>query len=182
MFIPPIGHSKRIEARTAVREWLMQYRHKFELSVTLNFNRSITWNAAHDKVGEWAQRVDHTYLGRSYKKHPDHRLYFVAFFENADTNPHFHVLVRLPLVPWRRLRKSRFHNYRKSSWHGKVMEEHWVKIMKQGSCDTKKIYDLNGIVRYDTKQLSRPSADQQYVISTEFHPSPKQPYGGKGSV
>lgn len=173
MFVPPEGHHKRLKLRDAVRYWLMKDPGKFEISVTLNFNRDISWDAARDKLGEWAQRVDRTYLGNGYRKRPNDRALFVAFFENEGTNSHLHTLERLPLVPWHRLIMPKFRNYQTLKWHIRTLTKHWVKLVKSGSVDVKRIYDVEGIVQYNTKQLSRRSSIEHFVLSSEFHSSPK---------
>jgi hypothetical protein len=169
VFVPPIGHTKRTADRQEFRKWLIAPEHGWELSVTLAFNCPIKKEAARSKLGEWAQRVDHTYLGRGYRNKPDHRLYFVAIFENVHTNLHLHLLIRLPLVPWRRLRMKAFRGCRRLAWHAEVLERHWNKVMEPGSCDVAKIWDQKGIVAYATKQLTRAVSLEIFVLSTEFH-------------
>jgi len=172
MFIPPEGYQDRFELREASRPWLQNDLSQFELSVTLNFNRDIRWVAAKDKIGEWAQRIDNAYLGSGYVNKPDQRMFFVAFFENADTNPHFHVLVKLPQVPWRRLMTQTFKGSRKLAWHEDTIDKHWRKLIKSGTVNAQKIYGERGVIKYDTKQLARLKSIEHFVISTEFHPTP----------
>src|SRR5216683_4738103 len=102
MFIPPPGQFSRDEYRGAVENWLATSA--FSLSVTLNFNRSTAQSAARDKFGEWLQRIDSQYLGRSWRKLPERRAFGIAFFENQRTNPHLHVLLNLPAPLPTRLR------------------------------------------------------------------------------
>jgi hypothetical protein len=141
----------------------------FELFVTLNFNRPTTFNGARHLLGEWAQRVDEAYIGKQWSDNSARRLFFIAVFENQDTNPHFHLVVRLPLLCWRRLSLPKFEQYRTLQWHTSKLEYLWVRLVCSGNCYTEPIYNLNGLARYNSKQFLRSGYAETFIISSEFH-------------
>jgi hypothetical protein len=140
----------------------------FSLFVTLNFNRSTAQSAARDKFGEWLQRIDSEYLGRSWQKLRGRRAFGIAFFENQRTNPHLHVLLNLPVPLPTRLRHGSLQNPQGLAWHSQNLEQQWLKLVKSGSCDVAAIYDLTHLAQYVAKQLGRPGYDETFIISTEF--------------
>src|SRR5207248_1445517 len=162
------GTLQRVLYRDGIESLLRKRELGFELSVTLNFNRSTTFNGARHLLGEWAQRVDEKYIGKQWSKDNSHRVFFIAVFENPNRNPHFHLLARLPLLCWRRLALSKFKEYGSLAWHEKTLRDLWVRLVPSGSAYTKAIYDLDGIACYNAKQLIRPGHAETFVISTEF--------------
>jgi hypothetical protein len=167
MSAPARNQFERDQCRHAMANWLPMYH--FKLSATLNFNRATRFFAAHDKFGEWLQRIDYQYLGRSWQKHPDRRAFAIAFFENQHTNPHLHVLFTPPDPPftWHYFGENK--DVPDGICHAHNLTRHWTRLVAPGSCNVKEIYDLAGIARYVAKQLKRPQYDQTFMISTEFH-------------
>jgi len=152
-----------------MQELLLRKQCGFELSVTLNFNRETTLTAARNKLKALAQRIDNFYLGHKWQDNESLRTFFVAFAENRSTNLHYHLLLRLPYVPWSRLRQRKFRGCRRTAFHSEIITGLWKELMPSGSCDVRRIYDLDGIARYDTKQLLHPGYEESFIISTEFH-------------
>lgn len=169
MTTPSESQLQRILYRDGIEALLRRRDLGFELFVTLNFNQTTTFIGARHQLGEWAQRVDESYIGKQWSKESACRIFFIAVFENQNTNPHFHLLARLPLLCWRRLAQRKFRKYWKLEWQADTLARLWVELVPSGSCCTEAIYDLDGVARYSAKQLMRPAYAETFIISTEFH-------------
>jgi hypothetical protein len=158
-FIPSEGHFERQTLAAAFSEWLCVL--DVDQFVTLTFNREWTLNPVRHQYRNLLASLDRQFLGRRWCRRSSYeRTFAIAVAENRSSNLHLHALMRLPEAG-RRLSQP---------WQAHTIRAHWSKLQPAGSCDVQAIYDLAGVSRYVSKQLSRPGYfDDGMIISSEFH-------------
>ena len=158
-FIPSEGHFERQTLAAAFSEWLCS--HDVDQFVTLTFNREWTLTPVRHQYRNLLAHLDRQFLGRRWcRRTSNERTFAIAIAENRLSNIHLHALMRLPEAG-RRLSQP---------WQAHTIRTHWSKLQSAGSCDVQAIYDLAGVSRYVSKQLSRPGYfDDGMIISSEFH-------------
>ena len=148
-----ITHRKN---REAMRDWLSE--RPFTHMITLQPNRqfmSCRFNEA--RLQQRGAGMNREILGPKWLKHTERRLGWIAFAENLDTNPHWHLLLELTVEQEARLSTGRFGL--KAAVH-----RHWVWLVPGGTTDTQPIFD-SGAARYCTKQLHQNKTIQIFTIS-----------------
>lgn len=127
--------------------------------VTLNFNRETTYDGARTALKAWHARVDKQLLGGSWSRKPaEQRSKFMAFAEKLDTNPHWHLLLRLG-------------DGTDAERFEQVAAECWRRLIVSGELDVKKLNtpsDQQRTAGYVTKDLWRTDAIEHFVLSEEF--------------
>ena len=161
-FIPPVGWEgswqERKEISAAYAAWLADL--DVDWWVTLNFNRPITLIGVRWKFRAWLARIDREYLGHNWCRSGDERAFAVAVVEHLHTNIHLHVLLRMP-TPARALDRP---------YQSESMVKHWRKLERTGQCVVEWIYDIAGVARYMSKELTTSGhLEDCLFVSTEFH-------------
>jgi hypothetical protein len=160
--IPRDGKYQQRLRKSAWKRLIKERR--FNLAVTLAFNREGNPEIAKRTFGTFLALFDGHYLGRSWSKQPaSERTMAVASIEHPETNIHLHVLMRVPRVA----RSRSLHRIEKRI--GKC----WRKVAPSGTCDCQYVYDLEGIASYQLKDFTRPGHEDLVILSSDFHPSNK---------
>ncbi len=134
--------------------WLHQFiRPNF--FVTLAFNDTPSVEAAKDKLKKWSGDLDRNYLGPKFHKKPiEDRTFFIAFPEHLGSNFHYHLLAKIDCDRWLNFRND--------------VDECWNDNVQSGTTDTKLIYNLEGCIRYISKDVHKSINNENYIISDEF--------------
>jgi hypothetical protein len=137
------------------RDLIMKF--EWQYFVTGNLNRETNWLGAKRLLRDWHGGVDRRLLGGRWHKTPKKRTFFVAAFEGAETNYHWHMMLRLNCD-----RAARFE---------KIAPVVWQEIVPSGSMDIQKVRGDDGASRastYATKELWKQDRIEALVLSTEF--------------
>jgi hypothetical protein len=157
-FIPFVGHAANQRRRATFSDWIS--RSDFEWFVTLNFNGEKTIAGARHDFQQWLARLDREFLGHNWCRRADKRTFAIGIVENPWTNLHIHALVKLPA------RASALPPPSQSE----IMQRHWRKLRPSGSSDRQRIYDLERLAGYMTKQITNKDRfDSCIIYSPEFH-------------
>jgi hypothetical protein len=162
--------------RTPLADWLANTG--FDFFVTANFNQesaakrsavaakrfaySTTQGrllAARDKLRAWHGHVDRKLLGANWSKAGvERRTLFVGFYEHAETNMHWHLLVKL--------------RARDRAWLFEAAAAGlWSKLVESGTMDVRRLATLDDRARvagYVTKGLQSDDAYERFLVSDEF--------------
>ncbi|AZQ66603.1 hypothetical protein EF888_05275 [Silicimonas algicola] len=85
---------KTIAYRDAWKTRLM--KHAFTHYVTLTTNRAdLSVAYVRRRLREWDARINREFVGSRWKERPDERMLWFAFLEDADVNPHWHLLIEV---------------------------------------------------------------------------------------
>jgi hypothetical protein len=148
--------------KAAMLTWLDSFR--FQMAVTLSWNRSVGMDRARDDLKDLLHRVDRTLLKSHFNKLPSNERTVALFaFEGMDRDHvHVHSLWRAPRADWWSLLK--LFRYRR----GGV----WNEVVETGSCDIEACNLIGGnseILGYTLKEQHRFSEPHLLVWADEFH-------------
>jgi hypothetical protein len=132
---------------------------KFDLFVTLNFNRDTTPAGARRMLGLFLARLDRRFLGHRWCRKGPERTLGMAVLENQETNLHIHLAMRLPASA----AALSFSEQRL------CLESTWNQLVAGGQCHVQAVYDRVGVAQYMAKQLPRRGYIGTYILFTEFH-------------
>lgn len=146
---------QRWKLRNGFRELLDGF--EWQYFVTANFNRDTNWWGAKKALKDWHAGIDRRLLGGRWAKKEGKRTFFIAGFEGAETNQHWHMKLTL-----RCDKNEKFEN---------IAPEVWESIVPGGSLDIHRVQSMDDEKRtsnYSTKDLLKPGLVEALVISTEF--------------
>lgn len=128
-------------------EWVKFLKsYDFTHFVTLALNDPMISLARADRLlRSWEARMNYLFVGSRWSRRPDERIFAFYFLEKPSANPHWHGLVMFdpdPIVSAEQAFTM--------EWVG---EQRLKRIHPSGTFRMKPIYDLDGVVRYATKDL-----------------------------
>lgn len=154
--------------REAVREWLngMHFTH----FITLSSNNEILSREDMGKhLKTWDSRVNRKLVGPRWHKRNDERMYWMAFPEKADVNPHWHLL--LQLLP-EQIDKDEERQLTSEWSFAGFIEKIWTQIVPSGTVDVQRLgVGQNNKIRtcnYVTKSLGYEPNLENFVMSREY--------------
>lgn len=150
-------HSKRIKSE--MRDFLK--KRLWTHAVTLAFNDpDYKPERMRERLKAWDGRVNRIMLGGRWLKKPDERMFWIAFIEKKDTNPHYHLLLCLLEG-----QEDRFDLG--IEW---MASDVWTKLVPHGTVKIQRIKldEKNGAVHYVTKELDKKGRLEYNVCSREF--------------
>jgi len=125
--------------------------------VTANLNRSTNWHGARRLLKDWHARIDSQIVGPRWRQKTSQRTRFVAFYEGAQTNEHWHMLLKL--------------NGKHRDIFSAEAPVIWQRLVPSGSLDIRPVLtrtDQHRISGYVVKDLWKDMAQQSFVLSEEF--------------
>lgn len=125
--------------------------------VTANLNRSTNWYGARRLLKDWHARIDSRMIGPRWAKKASQRTQFIAFYEGAETNEHWHMLLKI--------------NGKHRDVFSAEAPTIWQGLVPSGSLDIRPILtkaDQNRISGYVVKDLWKDMAQQSFILSDEF--------------
>ncbi len=132
-------------------------RKDWDYFVTANLNRQTNWQGARRLLRDWHARLDRKLLGGRWARKTEQRTLFIAFYEGAETNEHWHMLLKAT-----KAKNEIFENEAARLWEG---------LVASGSLDIQKLATQDDALRvggYITKELWKQDAVERFVVSTEF--------------
>lgn len=166
--MPALSSQEGAEKRLDIRHSLVHDPCDFDFAVTLVHEFHVSSDEARRDLESWAWHVDRRYLGSQFENEPSRRLYFFGVFSDTDSICRWDLLVRLPLVPWRRLQnKKRLEKWHRASWHHRVLRQHW-QMTDGKSVYIHKFHGRQGDVRYHTKELLLSDPIENFLFSTDL--------------
>lgn len=144
---------------TAIQDGIRQLlaEQDWDYFVTANLNRRTNWQGARRLLRDWHARLDRRLLGGRWARKTGQRTLFIAFYEGAETNEHWHMLLRTT-----RAKNEIFANEAARLWEG---------LVESGSLDIRPLATKGDALRvggYITKELWQRGAVERFVLSTEF--------------
>lgn len=128
-------------------EWIeFLKRYEFTHFVTLALNDPMaTVNSAERVLSGWEARANRLLIGPKWARYLDRRIFAFYFLEKPNSNPHWHGLVMLDPHPVIRAEQA---------FVMEMMGETLLKrVQRAGTFRISAIHDLDGIVRYTTKEI-----------------------------
>lgn len=110
---------------------------------------------------QWDARVNRALVGPRWQKRPDERLFWYAFLEKPQENPHWHLLAQIDP------------NYTSTPQAVRVArlpivgERTWAELLSRGSFNCQPIVSKE-IIRYVLKEFRSAGDFTRFVVSTEF--------------
>jgi len=141
--------------RNGVRQMLAQ--HDWNYFVTANFNAERTQQSVRQALKRWHAKLDRKLLGGRWQRKTEQRTLFVACCENAETNVHWHLMVKVA-----EKRQELFEAAAAVLWEHEVAS---------GTMDVQKLVtkaDELKAASYATKGLWLAKGIESFVLSTEF--------------
>jgi hypothetical protein len=132
----------------------------FQTYTVLCLNREASLREARKILGTFAKKVDEYCLGRRRLDSIRKRYRFIAFPEHIHSNIHWNINGTLP-IGLRRMDVD--------SAEG-VLRNLLNEFYKPGTLTHQNIYDAEGVARYSTKEKWQDGWEENFVVSTEFHP------------
>lgn len=145
--------------REAIHKWLHE-QFTFTHFITLASNSShVSLEVMKDRIKHWDQLVNRELYGPKWRKHYDELLWFFAFLEKPEVNPHWHLLCR-------------FTDADKLAWFGPVAGMKWRKVLPMGTVDVQQITEKHSrVVDYVVKRVGREIEYRNYITPDEFRHS-----------
>ena len=151
-----ISRIKLLKVCDAMRDWLAT--RPITHMITLQPNRSFcSLDFLVQRLQCWDARMNRELLGPKWLAQTERRLGWIAFPENLDTTPHWHVLLQLTEEQESRFLTRRF-------GLEAAVDFCWYKLVPGGSTDTQPVTN-NGAARYCTKRLHLPENYERYTLS-----------------
>lgn len=132
----------------------------FQTYTVLCLNREASLQEARKILGTFAKKVDEHCLGRRRLHLNDDRYRFVAFPEHIHSNIHWNIIGTLPM----QLRRIDVESAEK------LLRNFLNDFFKPGTLTHQNIYDAEGVARYSTKEKWQDRWEENFVVSSEFHP------------
>lgn len=138
--------------------WMLNQQ-TFNIAITLTFNsvNVISPHKTRQLLREWDARINRNLFGTNWLKKKDQHIKYYAFLEKRSVNPHYHLVANIPEMEAIRLLRFRLKS--------KVI---WSKLVIKGENKIQPIYDLDGWIRYITKELKYQGSYENMIISQEF--------------
>jgi len=130
---------------------------EWDYFITANMNRPTNWLGARRLLKDWHARVDRKLLGKNWAQKHDKRSFFIAFYEGAETNEHWHLLLKVA--------------NEKNEIFENIAGAHWDYLVQSGSLDVQRLAtrkDAQKAGSYMTKELYKDGAIESFILSTEF--------------
>jgi hypothetical protein len=149
--------------QAAFREMLR--KRKADYFVTLMPNSpELSYDNLLALLKRWDALVNRQLNQAKWSKRPDERVYWFAFTEKLEVNPHWHLLVELdPDATGERLRRT--------DAFPEIAADAWKKVVRSGTADCQEPYSEKGL-NYATKLLSKSKNFERFVLSREFQTDP----------
>ncbi|MCK8483758.1 hypothetical protein MUY21_06880 [Aliiroseovarius sp. S2029] len=158
----------RSSEREAVREWLNRMWFTHFITLTSN-NQMFTRHDMAARLRAWDARVNRNLVGPKWQKRVDERIYWIAFPEKADVNPHWHLL--LQLLPEQIEEDEDRQGVCDWSFEDDV-KHIWTRLVPSGTVDVQRIGSgmcrRDGAARYVTKSLGFEPNLESFVMSREY--------------
>ena len=147
------------ERRQALHRWLND-SFTFTHFITLASNTSdASLPVMRDKIKFWDAQVNRELYGPKWRKHYDELLWYFAFLEKPDVNPHWHLLCR-------------FEDPGKLAWFSDVANMKWFYAFPQGTVDVQRITTKHSrVVDYVVKRTGLEVEYTSFITPDEFRRS-----------
>lgn len=149
-------------ARTAFEAWINEgvYTHLVTLTTNKEF---LSPQRMRDRLRRWDAHVNRRLYGPKWKQRPDERLWFFAFLEKPEANPHWHLLLRLyahgdvPIADT----AANFKN---------AADLYWTQLSPQGTVHIVQLANRphERLTNYLAKELKREIQYQAFITPDEF--------------
>lgn len=145
--------------KRAISKWLSE-TFTFTHFITLTSNSSdISVQSLRDRIKHWDALVNRELYGPKWRKHYDEILWWFAFMEKPETNPHWHLLCR-------------FQDVDKLAKFTVVAEMMWLKTLPSGTVDIQPIKENPERVNdYVTKRVGSKIQYDHFITPDEFRRS-----------
>lgn len=145
--------------RQAIRTWLDE-QFTFTHFITLASNSNdVSLDVMKDRLKGWDARVNRELYGPKWLKHYDELLWFFAFLEKPDVNPHWHLLCR-------------FTDADKLARFTPVAGMKWSKMLPMGTVDVQQITEKHSrVVDYVVKRVGGEIEYRNFITPDEFRRS-----------
>jgi hypothetical protein len=84
--------------RVEMSRWLQEHRFTHFITLTTH-NPSISIDGMNNRLKQWDARMNRALYGPKWSQHRDQLIWFFAFLESPQTNPHWHLLLRIDDSP-----------------------------------------------------------------------------------
>jgi hypothetical protein len=135
----------------------MLAKHDWNYFVTANFNTERTDTGVRQTLKRWHAKLDRRLLGGRWQKKIEQRTLFVACCENAATNVHWHMMVKVTEKG-----QQQFDTTAAALWENEVAS---------GTMDVQRLATKEDELKaasYATKGLWLAKGIESFVLSTEF--------------
>ncbi|MDP2120674.1 MAG: hypothetical protein Q8K28_12285 [Hoeflea sp.] len=149
-------------SREEISGWLQQQRFTHFITLTTH-NPSITIARMRERLKQFDARLNRALYGPKWASHKDQLIWFFAFIESPETNPHWHLLLTLDHTP-----------VADKLIDTTLLEEHirdvWLRLAPAGTVDVKEIHGkIDGLLTdYVGKQLVHVPQYSSFVTPDEF--------------
>lgn len=158
------NNSARIQRDAA--DWLGQ-KFKFSHFVTLAANDPMAGRKRMRRlVKNWDAHMNRHLYGPKWLKRYDELLFWFAFLEKPEANPHWHLLIEIPFAD----------ETTRNSLGAKIFEyaePEWKRLISSGTVRTRAIYNRINIAEYVAKELGHELQYTELITPDEFRP-PRQ--------
>lgn len=131
------------------------------VTLATNANGPVSQHRMRDALKSWSARVNRALLGSRWQKKPDEHVFFFAFLEKPDINPHWHLMLQADtemiadLDVW----QERF---------TQVAEKAWTDLLPAGTVDVQKYYSRD-VINYALKSALSDVEYISYVVPREYY-------------
>lgn len=136
------------------REWLSQQSFSHHITLTPN-DQFCHPERLKRELWRWSDRMNRDVVGRQWRDR-DAQNFWAAFPEKLETNPHWHVLFRAA----RPVDLLDFEAGAKAIWR---------RLVRDGTAECSPITCIEGIAKYVTKELGKPSRYELFQLSSGRH-------------
>lgn len=152
--------SRSVPPQSAIPDWLDNW--EFTRFVTLATNDSSLSGANYRQtLRRWDARMNHKLLGKHWAARHSDRMWAFYFLEKAETNPHWHGLIRF----------YTFQNKPLAEQH-RIFDENagkvWKRLVPSGSVNVQAVTVQRGAADYVAKMLGYQVSYESFVTPDEF--------------
>ena len=80
--------------RREFESFIERFGPTYFVTLATNAYNPVSQNRMRDLLKAWSARVNRALLGSRWQKKPDEHIFFFAFLEKPDINPHWHLLLQ----------------------------------------------------------------------------------------
>ena len=149
--------------RNDLVEWLQSRNYDYALTLGFNF-RDVSRTVARKHLRRYDAELNRRLNGTCWLKKTDERIFWVAFPENMDTNPHWHMVVALDRQGFHDDRSSRYADFER------LATEAWLKQFPTGTAHCAPLVGT-AYEWYITKDFEVDKKIEEFVVEREFWPA-----------
>lgn len=154
------GRSRNRRIQQALRNKLLDY--DFTHFITLASNHQpLGYLRMRELLKAWDARVNREINGPKWGKRPDERLFWFAFPEKLDVNPHWHLIVQVDPHIENAARAARTERL------AEIGHLHWISLVRQGSFDCQSV-ETSRVIQYITKISHQTTYFQKFILCREL--------------